>query len=1049
MTNKKFKLAAMSLATAVAVSAVGPSASAVTYYLGDGSVIVDKDEERGAFSYQVKKGESADGSYSNRTYVNEDTADKGVINIMDGNAPKEEVPPTTDNSENSNNGTEVPIPTDNDTQSTDASGNNTENSSTSETTTTNTITVKEDVTGATIVVDGVNVDTTSTPTEVATDTGNTEDKKTIIKVGEGADVDLTVKDSNLTTGGNGIDIGVNLKDDDDNKKTNVDLTLDNTKINLTENATAGINARDNSDVDITLKGDNTIDGSEAIDKVTEGGGHDISKDNVNIEGIRVGGEGASDSSDASENANTKLTISGGVEKTETAETDTEETESPAGGSLTISDTTGGLVMADGSDVEITDGANVTIEETKTSGSTQAGRGVTQHGDLTISGGSSLTIDGVEDNAKQASHTGIGIASWDDITVEDGSTLEISDATTGIYGHQGSDASLTVEDSALNIAGSSFGIDYEGAGKDKEGNVLKSAGDITFDNAEVDINITPETPNAAGYGIAAHGDSNITFKNGTEAEIKVTSENPDAGTWGIYNERGGTGNLTVNDSTVDIDANRGIYAGFQKVEIANNSVVTSKNTHQAMYALGGSDGKGLKLRVTGNSRYHLTGGTRGNWGIQATSARGHEILVDDNGQLISDMENSYTAVGLGKNAKLVVDNGTVLVRGKYDKAGLFAYGDNSTIHIKNNSHVEATTITLNPSIKKIPTVGQKLIVTGGTLTYDYKADNTLWPVNEQGDKLTNFLLTKDDTHANFDALSYKGQTYTYLSDLNKETGKQYLSVWVPAAALNYMLDVDGSHDPEIIGKALEELKQAGYNFDTAYQTAENGDQVVILRDMVVNGKSLNFTKTTDAEGNTKLIWGNYEKQAEGAPSAYDMVYGTEYEYEGKTYTIVWGYESQNNPNTTAAAGVLDAFGSDSNVKVTGENIDGTDSARYTVTIYGALREVTDPVIPTNPKPETPEGSDPTPPAPTAPTTPAVQDARPTTPAVEQAVAKTTPAPETPVNPPVQDARPESGKLIQTGTTNWMADILVRAGGVLLAAGYLLERKRKSMFHKAQH
>lgn len=93
---------------------------------------------------------------------------------------------------------------------------------------------------------------------------------------------------------------------------------------------------------------------------------------------------------------------------------------------------------------------------------------------------------------------------------------------------------------------------------------------------------------------------------------------------------------------------------------------------------------------------------------------------------------------------------------------------------------------------------------------------------------------------------------------------------------------------------------------------------------MNGKSLNFTKTTDAEGNTKLIWGNYEKQAEGAPSAYDMVYGTEYEYEGKTYTIVWGYESQNNPNTTAAAGVLDAFGSDSNVKVTGETIDGTDS-----------------------------------------------------------------------------------------------------------------------------
>lgn len=1052
MTNKKFKLAAMSLATAVAVSAVGPSASAVTYYLGDGSVTVDKDDTRGAYSYQGE-----DGSEEHRTYVNEDEADHGTIYVKGGNAPTGDVTPPTDNSGNGTEETttgntitvkeDVKEGTTSTDHTTDSSADNTENNTPTETAPGNTITVKEDVKDATIVVDGVNVDTSTssdTQTEAAPDTGNTGDK-TIIKVGEGADVDLTVKDSNLTTGGNGIDIGVNLEGEDENIGANVDLTLDNTQINLTQNGKAGINVQDNSNVDLTLKGENAIDGSKAIENEKEG----ILTKNVNVEGIRVGDGGASDGSGTSKDAKTNLTISGGVEKTETEGADTEETESPAGGSLTINETTGGLVMADGSDVEITDGANVTIEKTKTTGSTQAGRGVTQHGDLTISGGSSLTIDDVEDNAKKASHTGIGIASWDEIKVEEESALNISGATTGIYGHQGSDASLTVKDSTLNIAGSSFGIDYEGAGKDKEGNELKSAGDITFDNAEVDINITPETPNAAGYGIATHGDSNITFENGTKAEIKVTSENPDAGTWGIYNERGGTGNLTVNDSTVDIDANRGIYAGFQKVEIANNSVVTSKNTHQAMYALGGSDGKGLKLHVTGNSRYHLTGGTRGNWGIQATSARGHEILVDDNGQLISDMENSYTAVGLGKNAKLVVDNGTVLVRGKYDKAGLFAYGDNSTIHIKNNSHVEATTITLNPSIKKIPTVGQKLIVTGGTLTYDYSADNTLWPVNEQGDKLTNFLLTKDDAHANFDALSYNGQTYTYLSDLNKETGKQYLSVWVPAAALNYMLDVDGSHDPEIIGKALEELKQAGYNFDTAYQTTENGDQVVILRDMVVNGKSLNFTKTTDAEGNTKLIWGNYEKQAEGAPSAYDMVYGTEYEYEGKTYTIVWGYESQNNPNTTAAAGVLDAFGPDSNVKVTGENIDGTDSARYTVTIYGALREVTDPVIPTNPKPETPEGSDPTPPAPTAPTTPAVQDARPTTPAVEQAVAKTTPAPETPVNPPVQDARPESGKLIQTGTTNWMADVLVRAGGVLLAAGYLLERKRKSMFHKAQH
>ena len=1006
MTNKKFKLAAMSLATAVAVSTVGPSASAVTYYLGNGDITVDQDDTRGAFSYQGE-----DQGDKNRTYVNEDKADKGTIYVKDGNAPKEEVPSTTDNS---NNGTEVPTPTD---HTTDSSADNTKNSSTSETTTTNTITVKEDVKDATIVVDGVNVDTTSTPTEVPADT---KEDKTIIKVGEGADVDLTVRDSNLTTGGNGIDIGVNLEGEDENKETNVDLTLDNTEINLTEkDNTAGIVVRDHSTVDVTLKGENTIDGKKALENAAQEAGdakkESTSSPNRNVEGIRVGGENAGDDS-SGEGAS--LTIKGD---------DTSDQ-----GSLNIDHTSTGMVISNDSDVTLTDNADVDIKHTEAGSSTQGGRGIVQRGDLTVEDKSSLTIDTVGSGAYKIDNdqeglvygnNGYGIDSTDDITVTGDSTLEIKGTqSSAIYGGTGS--SLTVEDSTLNIDSNGRGIDYEG-----------DAGDITFDNSEVNI-----SGNGMGISVAPEGGTNITFDNSTGS---VSAQNGTA----IYGpESGGKGDLTFkNGSDVTLNASYGIQAGFNNVEISEQSKVVSNTVASGMIFRGGTSGA-TKLHITGNSLYDLNMSGKSH-ALQLNALPGsHSILVDDNSTLhISEGEGKEgaSAICMGNNTTLTMENGTLITEGNFSK-GIYSFGSNSTTTIKNGSHVDVSSIVRNPINE-----GQKLIVTGGTLTYDYSADNTLWPVNEQGDKLTNFLLTKDDAHANFDALSYNGKTYTYLSDLNKETGKQYLSVWVPAAALNYMLDVDGSHDPEIIGKALEELKQAGYNFDTAYQTAENGDQVVILRDMVVNGKSLNFTKTTDAEGNTKLIWGNYEKQAEGVPSAYDMVYGTEYEYEGKTYTIVWGYESQNNPNTTAAAGVLDAFGPDSNVKVTGENIDGTDSARYTVTIYGALREVTDPVIPTNPKPETPEDFAPTPPAPTTPTTPAVQDARPTTPAVEQAVAKTTPAPETPVNPPVQDARPESGKLIQTGTTSWMAGVLVRAGGVLLAAGYLLERKRKSMFHKAQH
>ena len=974
MTNKKFKLAAMSLATAVAVSTVGPSASAVTYHLEEGDVIVGQDGT-GAYSYQNK----TNGQTSN-VYVDTDTENNGQIIITQ----------------------------------------------TEGTTTDNTVTVEENVTNkdgdrdVDIILDGVNVDTsdtstpTDTPTEVPADADTKEDK-TIIKVGEGADVDLTVKDSTLTTGGNGIDIGVNLDDRDENKDTKVDLTLEDTTINLTEkDNTVGIDARDKSEVDISLKGNNIIDGQDALNDAAQeakelGSGK---TPNRNVEGIRVGGESAGDDS-SGEGAS--LTIKG------------DETSDQ--GSLNIDHTSTGMVISNDSDVTLTDNADVDIKHTEAGSSTQGGRGIVQRGDLTIEDNSSLTIDTVGSGAYKIDNdqeglvygnNGYGIDSTDDITVTGDSTLEIKGTqSSAIYGGTGS--SLTVEDSTLNIDSNGRGIDYEGG-----------AGDITFEDSKVNI-----SGNGMGISVASGGGTDITFDHSTGS---VSAKNGTA----IYGpEEKGSGDLTFkNGSDVTLNASYGIQAGFNNVEISGQSKVVSNTVASGMIFRGGTSGA-TKLHITGNSLYDLNMSGYSH-ALQLNALHGsHSILVDDNSTLhISEATEGASAICMGDYTTLTVDNGTLITEGNFRK-GIYSKGSNSTTTIKNGSHVDVNSIVRDPKNE-----GQNLIVTGGTLTYDYKANNTLWPENEQGDKLTNFLLTKDDTHANFDALSYKGQTYTYLSDLNKETGKQYLSVWVPAAALNYMLDVDGSHDPEIIGKALEELKQAGYNFDTAYQTAENGDQVVILRDMVVNGKSLNFTKTTDAEGNTKLIWGNYEKQAEGAPSAYDMVYGTEYEYEGKTYTIVWGYESQNNPTTTAAAGVLDAFGPDSNVKVTGD-IDGTDSARYTVTIYGALREVTDPVIPTNPKPETPEGSDPTPPAPTTPTTPAVQDARPTTPAVEQAVAKTTPAPETPVNPPVQDARPESGKLIRTGTTNWMADVLVRAGGVLLAAGYLLERKRKSMFHKAQH
>ena len=976
--RKQKKVVAVTLATAIAVSTISASASAVSYDLAKGDVTIDQDADHGAFSYQ------GEDKKENRTYVNKDKDDDGKI-IINGDK---------------------------------------------DTPTENTVIVKEDVKktkkddgsegrDVDIVINGVNADTSETG-------------KSTVTVGEGANVDLTVKDSTLTTGGNGIDIGKDLDGTDENKDTKVDLTLEDTTINQTNKNSAGLDVRQGSDVDLTLKGDNIIDGSAAIDSATkeaESKGKKLTGSNTNVEGIRVGGEVASDFSGAKKDAH--LTIKG--DKDETSDT----TEETTGGSLTIKDTTTGMVIAGGSDekdssVTITDGADVTIQDTHISGSTQSGRDVIQHGDLTLDGGSSLTIDKTEhgshvgEDGKPHENGGIGIASWNDIIVKAKSKLNIKNTQTGIYGHQGASTSLTTEDSTLTITDSNTGIHYEGSGTAKDGSKLEAAGDITFKDSDVTIE-------GKSYGIATGNNSNttVTFDNTTANISAELNAKENDGKYAIYCEDSGeNGSLIVkNGSKLKLQANYGIVAGYRNVLISGNSTVDSTTRDMAIQL---RNRKGTTLHITDGSVYNMTDGSHDNYNLHAYGAN-HDILVDKGGVLSMDLHNSYSGISLGMNCTLTVDDGTVLVKGDYNHSGIYANGPFSKIFIKNNAHVEAPTIVRNTY------PGQKLVVTGGTLTYDYSKANTLWPENKQGNKLTNFLLTKDAQHADFGAFAYNGTEYEYVSDLNKEEGKQYLSVWVPAAALNYMLDVDGSHDPEIVGKLLSELQNAGYNFNTAYKTS---DGAIVLRDMVVNGHSLNFTKTTDENGNTKLIWGNYENRTDGTPNAYDMVYGTEYEYEGKTYTIVWGYEHKNNANGAAGRdqNILDAFDADSNVKVTGDNITGESSDVYTVTIYGALREVVEPTPEPDPEPTPvdPEGPD-TPVSPEGSTDTPVQDATPDE-------AETPANPENPTNPSVQDATPDStvAALPKTGV-NWFTALAMALSGMALTVAGAFT----SLFAKSKH
>lgn len=159
-------------------------------------------------------------------------------------------------------------------------------------------------------------------------------------------------------------------------------------------------------------------------------------------------------------------------------------------------------------------------------------------------------------------------------------------------------------------------------------------------------------------------------------------------------------------------------------------------------------------------------------------------------------------------------------------------------------------------------------------------------------------------------------------------------------------------------------------------------------------------------------------------------------------IKYVYHSEKNPDGTPVQ-----FEADQMVVTTKQDAEVhytfTSQESRDVWIKGYTQTVVPPV---NPGPDTPElppveDAKPAPapaPAPEAPVLPVVQDARP-----DPAPAPA-PAPETPVLPAVQDA-----KLIQTGTSGWLADLMLGAGMVLSAAGYWMERKRKAMFYKSQH
>lgn len=208
-------------------------------------------------------------------------------------------------------------------------------------------------------------------------------------------------------------------------------------------------------------------------------------------------------------------------------------------------------------------------------------------------------------------------------------------------------------------------------------------------------------------------------------------------------------------------------------------------------------------------------------------------------------------------------------------------------------------------------------------------------------------------------------------------------------------------------------------------------------------SANYTKTVDyTDGQQKGIEGTGTGHYKSFTNLIQKIFRGDGTGTKEGGSIEYKYHSEKdkegNPVKFEAEEMVVTTKQDAEVHYTFTSQESRD-----VWIKGYTQTVVPPVNPGPDSPELPpvEDAKPAPapaPAPETPVLPVVQDARP-----DPAPAPA-PAPETPVLPAVQDA-----KLIQTGTSGWLADLMLGAGMVLSAAGYWMERKRKAMFYKSQH
>jgi hypothetical protein len=185
-------------------------------------------------------------------------------------------------------------------------------------------------------------------------------------------------------------------------------------------------------------------------------------------------------------------------------------------------------------------------------------------------------------------SGSGIISYDseeDATATDGNLT--------VSGSEGS--SLTVNASDIAVGGENS-VTIKGAGSlnlISANQGISSAGDVTLDGANVNINVNGDSEYDSLFGVEAYG--RVSIKNGTTLKANVTGlEGSSSGAVGImsfgYNSSDKDGlydaHISIEDSTVDVNASaKESYGLFAYPNGVGNGTISINNS--TVHAVGGN------------------------------------------------------------------------------------------------------------------------------------------------------------------------------------------------------------------------------------------------------------------------------------------------------------------------------------------------------------------------------------------------------------------------------------------------------------------------------